>query len=118
LGLDQDLENLAFAVDGAVSCARSRCPLHFVNQDYDHAIADYNEAIRLDPKSAYPVLWRYLRKFLQDAVDDYKLQYDQSYITSPDSTLKHIDPELYRALEQWSDRPELQRPEGPEDAGL
>ena len=56
-------------------------------------------------------------KFLQDAVNDYAGRYDQGYITSTDSILKHIDPELYRALEQWSDRPELQHPEWPLHAG-
>src|SRR5262249_47815018 len=29
---------------------------HFVKGDYDHAIADYGEAIRLDPKEAYGYL--------------------------------------------------------------
>jgi AbiV family abortive infection protein len=53
------------------------------------------------------------REFLEEAVGDYALQCDQSYITSPETALKHIDPELYHALEQWSDRPELPRPEWP-----
>ena len=51
--------------------------------------------------------------FLQDAVNDYAGRYDQGYITSTDSILKHIDAELYSALERWSDRPELWRPEWP-----
>jgi AbiV family abortive infection protein len=45
--------------------------------------------------------------FLQDAVNDYAGRYDQGYITAADSMVKHIDPELYSALEQWSERPEL-----------
>jgi AbiV family abortive infection protein len=53
------------------------------------------------------------REFLEEAVGDYALQYEQSYITSPDSILKHIDHELYSALEKWSDRPELPPPEWP-----
>jgi AbiV family abortive infection protein len=52
-------------------------------------------------------------EFLQDAVNDYAGRYQQRYITSTDSILKHTDPELYSALEQWSDRPELQPPEWP-----
>jgi hypothetical protein len=55
--------------------------------------------------------------FLQEAVIDYAMRYDQGYITPSDSILKHIDPELFNALEQWSDRPELWRPERPHDAG-
>jgi AbiV family abortive infection protein len=55
--------------------------------------------------------------FLQNAVNDYAMRYDQGYIRPPDSILKHIDPELFNALEQWSDRPELWRPERPHDAG-
>jgi hypothetical protein len=54
--------------------------------------------------------------FLCEAVNDYALRYDQGYITPSDSILKHIDAELFSALEQWSDRPELWRPERPHDA--
>lgn len=57
------------------------------------------------------------REFLQGAVDNYKLQYDQGYITSVDSILKQIDAELYDALKKWSDRPDLWYPEGPDDKG-
>src|SRR5262249_16030353 len=56
--------------------------------------------------------------FLCDAVNDCADRYDQGYITSPDPILKHIDPELFSALEQWSDRPELWRPEWPHDEGF
>jgi AbiV family abortive infection protein len=45
--------------------------------------------------------------FLQSANNDYAGQYDQGYITSADSMLRHVDPELYGALEQWADRPQL-----------
>jgi hypothetical protein len=38
--------------------------------------------------------------YLQDAVNDYAGRYQQGYVTSADSILKHIDPELYGALEQ------------------
>lgn len=58
------------------------------------------------------------KEFLGDAVNDYAGQYDRVHITSPDPILKHIDLELYSALEQWSDRPELQRPEWPHDVGF
>ncbi len=51
--------------------------------------------------------------FLQDAVNDYSPQYHQGYITSQNSILKDLDPDLYSAIEQWSDRPKLQAPEWP-----
>jgi AbiV family abortive infection protein len=57
------------------------------------------------------------QEFLGDVVNDHASQYDRSYITSPDSILKHIDLELYSALEQWAARPELPRPEWPHDTG-
>jgi AbiV family abortive infection protein len=40
------------------------------------------------------------QEFLRDAVNDYAVQYGQSYITSPEPILKHIKPELYGALEK------------------
>jgi AbiV family abortive infection protein len=52
------------------------------------------------------------RRFLQDAVNDYGLRSHQGYVT-PDQILKHIDPELYDALEQLTDRPQLPAPEHP-----
>jgi hypothetical protein len=52
-------------------------------------------------------------RFLTDAVNDYAVQYSQRYITDDDPMLKHLDGELFRALEQWSDRPTLPRPEWP-----
>jgi AbiV family abortive infection protein len=53
--------------------------------------------------------------FLQHAVSDYSTRYYQGYITSASSIaiLKQTDPNLYNALEQWSDRPVLQPPEWP-----
>ena len=57
----------------------------------------------------------FAQEFLEDAVNDYAVEYCHSYITSPEPILKHINPELYSALEKWSDRPELQRPEYPHD---
>jgi AbiV family abortive infection protein len=51
--------------------------------------------------------------FMQDAVNDYAGRYHQGYITSADSILRHIDAELYSALERWTDRPKLQPPEWP-----
>jgi len=50
---------------------------------------------------------------MQEAVNDYAGRYQQGYITSADSMLKHVDLELYNALEQWTDRPALQPPEWP-----
>jgi AbiV family abortive infection protein len=58
-------------------------------------------------------LHSFVQSFLTDAVNDYAGRYHNRYITSADSILKGIDPELYSALEQWSDRPTLQRPEWP-----
>jgi AbiV family abortive infection protein len=55
----------------------------------------------------------FAREFLEDAVNDYAVQYGQGYITSPEPILKDINPGLYCALEQWSDRPELPPPEWP-----
>jgi AbiV family abortive infection protein len=52
-------------------------------------------------------------EFLQGAVNDYAGQYHQSYITPPEAMLRHINSELYSALEQWCERPELQPPEWP-----
>jgi AbiV family abortive infection protein len=49
--------------------------------------------------------------FLQDAVNDYSGRYHQGYITS--AILKEDDPDLYGAIEQWADRPELPAPEHP-----
>lgn len=51
--------------------------------------------------------------FLSDAVNDYSIQYHQNYITGDDQILKQLDPKLFRALEQWPDRPALPRPEWP-----
>ena len=51
--------------------------------------------------------------FLQHAVNDYAGRYHQRYITSAGLHLKLLDPELYEALEQWSERPELTPPEWP-----
>jgi len=53
-------------------------------------------------------------EFLVDATNEYSGRYHQGYITSADSMLKPLDPQLYDALQQWSDRPVLQSPEWPE----
>jgi AbiV family abortive infection protein len=55
----------------------------------------------------------FAHEFLQTAVTDYAGRYDQGYITSEESVLKHIDAELYAAFEGWRDRPVLQPPEWP-----
>jgi AbiV family abortive infection protein len=46
-------------------------------------------------------------KFVQHAVNDYAGRYGNGYSTSSLLILKHVDLELYNALVQWSDRPEL-----------
>jgi hypothetical protein len=48
--------------------------------------------------------------FLRDAINDYSGRYDR-YITMADSILKEDDPDLYKALKQWSDCPILPLPE-------
>ena len=55
--------------------------------------------------------------FVCDAVNDYSLQYAQNYITGDDPILKQLDPDLFHALEQWTDRPELPSPEWPDLPG-
>jgi AbiV family abortive infection protein len=54
--------------------------------------------------------------FLQDAVNEYSLQYGQRYNLS--EILKQDDPDLFSAIAQWSDRPELPAPEHPLYPGL
>jgi AbiV family abortive infection protein len=56
--------------------------------------------------------------FLQAAVNDYAGRYNQGYITSDDSILRHVDIGLYEALTLWSDRPMLQPPESPASPGF
>jgi AbiV family abortive infection protein len=51
--------------------------------------------------------------FLQDAVNDYAGRYGQGYVTSNQCILKDIDADLYNALEQLADRPQLPPPEQP-----
>jgi hypothetical protein len=51
--------------------------------------------------------------FLQDAVNDYSIRYSQGYIASAQSILKDIDADLYNALEQLADRPQLPPPKQP-----
>ena len=51
--------------------------------------------------------------FLQEAVNDYAGRYHQGYFTSVDSMLKHVDQDLYDALERMVDRPRLPPPEWP-----
>jgi AbiV family abortive infection protein len=52
--------------------------------------------------------------FLQDAVNAYATPYHQRYLTPQGAELlRSIEPELYAALEGWSDRPELWPPEWP-----
>jgi AbiV family abortive infection protein len=55
----------------------------------------------------------FAQTFLQDAVNDYAGRYQNGYSKSTFAIMKAFDPELYNALEQWSDRPELQPPEWP-----
>jgi AbiV family abortive infection protein len=57
----------------------------------------------------------YAKNFLLAAVNDYAGRYADRYISSPESIpqLQHRDPELCAALQEWSDRPELPRPEWP-----
>jgi AbiV family abortive infection protein len=49
---------------------------------------------------------------LQDAINDYSGRYHNCYLPPGGSNeiLKAVDPELYNALAQWPDRPELELP--------
>jgi AbiV family abortive infection protein len=52
-------------------------------------------------------------EFLQDAVNDYAVRYGQGYVSSDQCILKEIDVDLYNALEELADRPQLPPPEQP-----
>jgi AbiV family abortive infection protein len=80
------------------------------------------DALYVDPKSESE--WKrplvtaspsYAENFLLAAVNDYAGRYYDRYISSPESIpqLQYRDPELCAALQKWSDRPELPRPEWP-----
>jgi AbiV family abortive infection protein len=57
----------------------------------------------------------YATTLLRAVVENYARRYHDRYISSmePISQLQHRDPKLYDALYEWSDRPELPRPEWP-----
>ena len=80
------------------------------------------DALYVDPKSESE--WKrplvtasasYAENFLLAAVNDYAGRYHDRYISSRESIpqLQYRDPELCAALQEWSDRPELPRPEWP-----
>jgi AbiV family abortive infection protein len=46
------------------------------------------------------------REFLEDAIGDYAIIYEQEYPTGS-GVLKETDPELSNALEEWAERPSL-----------
>jgi AbiV family abortive infection protein len=52
------------------------------------------------------------REFLHDAANDYARDYNHQYVV-PGAPSNHIEPELFEALKNWSDRPELPLPEWP-----
>ena len=77
-------------------------------------------ALYVEPQSggswnqpARRIIEEFSQDVVNDAVNDYSLQYYQRYITGEDPILKHLDPDLFNALEQWSDRPELPPPDWP-----
>lgn len=70
-------------------------------------LTGWNRPAKISKTSAYV--------FLVDAMNDYSNVYGNHYIT-PGHPVEVIDPELFKALEQWSGRPELPRPERPGDA--
>jgi AbiV family abortive infection protein len=55
----------------------------------------------------------FAERVLTDVANDYSLQYGQRYITGEDPILRHLDKELFSALEQWSERPTLRQPQWP-----
>jgi hypothetical protein len=50
--------------------------------------------------------------FMRDAVNDYAGPYHR-YGGAENAILREVDPELHNSLEQWSDRPPLEKPEWP-----
>jgi hypothetical protein len=50
--------------------------------------------------------------FMRDAVNDYAGPYHR-YSGAENAILREVDPELHNSLEQWSDRPPLEKPEWP-----
>lgn len=49
------------------------------------------------------------RIFIEDAVNDYAPEYDRIQR----GTIQYIEPELFQALQEWAERPELPLPEWP-----
>ena len=74
----------------------------------------YVDAISIDQwnRPSEEISRAFARDFLTDAVNDYSVQYSQGY-TDLEIKIKDDEPELFKALQQWSDRPELPRPEWP-----
>jgi AbiV family abortive infection protein len=62
-------------------------------------------------RPAKKISQEHAREFLQGAVNDYSLQYSQRYTEL--EIVKSLDPDLFQALVQWSDRPALPPPEWP-----
>jgi hypothetical protein len=67
--------------------------------------SEWNRPADISAKTAYD--------FLRDSVNDYSGRYSQAYITSDQPILKDVDADLYSALEQLTDRPQLPPPEQP-----
>ena len=62
---DEAIRSATFGASGLIHAAQAfnnRGLAYAAKQDYDRAIADYNEAIRLNPKFPYSVLWLYLAR--------------------------------------------------------
>jgi hypothetical protein len=64
-------------------------------------------------RPARTITQEFSQDFVCDAVNDYSLQYSQRYITGDEPILKQLDLDLFNALEQWPDRPELPPPDWP-----
>jgi AbiV family abortive infection protein len=84
------------------------------NERHKHRMsALYVEPVSLDlwNRPAKAISQTLVQEVVQEAMNDYSVQYAQRYITGEDPILKHKDSDLFNALEQWPGRPELARPE-------
>ena len=71
-------------------------------------------ALYVEPKSestwgrpALAVNKNQAREFLEDAIGDYAIIYDQEYLTGSGAVLKENNPELFATLTEWPERPSL-----------
>jgi AbiV family abortive infection protein len=122
-GLGKVLNTRTTAEPGSVEGKAARDQIEELDRQKQRRVPDdrhkqrmaalYVDAISIDhwnrPSKAISQTGAY--EFICDAVNDYSLQYSQRY-----TELKFIEathPELFHALQDWQDRPELPPPEWP-----